>query len=62
MTRICTCVKDVQIVTGKSERYARILLATIKNKLGKSKEQVVTIKELCDHLGLDEYEVRPLLK
>lgn len=62
MTRICTCVKDIEIITGRSERYARILLQEIKEKLGRSKVQVVTIKELCDYLGLNEAEVLPLLR
>lgn len=62
MTRICTCVKDIQIITGRSERYARILLQEIKEKLGRSKVQLVTIKELCDYLGLNEAEVLPLLR
>lgn len=62
MSRICIHTKDIQLITGKSERYARTLIAEIKEKYGKTKDQAVTVKELCKHLGINEEDVQPLLK
>ncbi len=62
MTRICMYPKDVEIITGKSNRYARNLINFIKNKLGKEKHQSITVKEFCNHLGLQETEVMTILK
>ncbi len=59
--RVCIYPKDVQILTGKSERSARKIIARLKLIHSKEKHQLVTIKELCDYLGLEEMEVRKLL-
>jgi len=48
---------DVQRITGKGERYARKILQSVRKKLNKEKHQVVTIKELCAYLDLEEEEV-----
>ncbi|MCB9311117.1 MAG: hypothetical protein H6567_13765 [Lewinellaceae bacterium] len=54
-------VKDIMIITGKSEKSARRYLKTILDKLGKSKEQFVTVDEFCDYAGLEKAEVEALL-
>jgi hypothetical protein len=59
--RICIYTKDVQILTGKSERTARNLIATLKAIHSKNKHQLVTIKEFCEYTGLEEMEVKKLL-
>lgn len=61
MKRIVLHTKDVMIVTGKSERYSRKLIYQIKEHLLKQKHQYVTIKEFCEYLGLDQYEVEDVL-
>ena len=38
--RICIYPKDVQRITGKSERYGRLLLAKIRNK---TKSSVISL-------------------
>ena len=52
MERICIYPKDIQIVTGRSERYGRDLIKKIKSKLGKEDHQMVSVHEFCQYLGL----------
>jgi hypothetical protein len=51
--RIIIYPKDVQRITGKSERYSRMLLKQIKCKLSKEDHQFVTIYEFCDYSGIE---------
>lgn len=62
MDRICIYPKDVQLITGKSERHARAVIKQLKAKHGKTKEQATTLKEVCDHYGVSEEEVRKILR
>ena len=59
--RICIYPKDIQVLTGKSERYARKVVAQIRQHYDKSKYQLLTIKEFCDYMGLLEEEVKKAL-
>jgi len=59
--RICIYPKDIQILTGKSERYARKVVAQIRQHYAKSKYQLLTIKEFCDYMSLNEDEVKSAL-
>jgi hypothetical protein len=52
MERICIYPKDIQIITGKSEREARNSIITIKSKLNKEKHQAITIQEFCNYIGI----------
>jgi hypothetical protein len=54
--RLVIYPKDIAAITGKSERYGRFIIASIKKKCNREKTQLVTIKEYCDFSGLD-YEV-----
>ena len=49
--------KDVQRITGKSERTARYIMMTIRQRLGKDKRHLITVPEFCAHTGLPESEV-----
>ena len=60
--RICIYPQDVQLITGKSERYGRKIIKTIKDKLHKQKHQLVTIEEFCDYMGLEKEEVNLFIK
>ncbi len=51
--RICIYPKDIQIITGRSERYGRNIIKEIKLKLNKQPHQLVTIQEFADFTGLD---------
>lgn len=62
MKRICVYPKDVQIVTGKSERYGRTIIKKIKDHLNKESHQVVTIDEFCNFMGIEISEVQGLIK
>jgi hypothetical protein len=59
--RLCIYPKDVQRITGKSERYSRILLQKIKGKYEKEVHQFVTVEEFCLYTGLKKEHVQPLL-
>ena len=61
MGRICIYPKDVQIVTGRSERYGRNLIRKIKQKFAKAEHQFVTIDEFCKFTGLDAASVKQAL-
>ncbi|MBS1641223.1 MAG: hypothetical protein JST94_05505 [Bacteroidetes bacterium] len=61
MERLCIYPKDVQVVTGKSERYGRNLLRAIKKKFSKESHQLVTIEEFCNYTGISINSVRQVL-
>jgi hypothetical protein len=60
--RICIYAKDIQLLTGKSERYSRKVIAQVRKHYGKSKDKLLTIKEFCEFMHLDEQEVKNSLK
>ncbi|MBC5833791.1 hypothetical protein G6N05_02730 [Flavobacterium sp. F372] len=62
MKRICINTTDVMFITGKSERQARNIINDIKAYFGKEKHQMVTVKELCEYLGLKEEEIIGYIK
>lgn len=62
MSRICIYPKDVQVVTGKSERYGRTIIKAIKERLNKEAHQLVTIDEFCEFMGFEISKVQGLIK
>ena len=52
MDRITIYPKDIQRITGRSERYGRLLIRKIKLHLNKEHHQFVTIEEFCAYTGL----------
>ena len=56
MERVCIYPKDVQIVTGKSERWGREVIKKIKSHFSKQPHQLVSIDEFCQYMGL-QFEV-----
>jgi hypothetical protein len=62
MTRIYIYPKEVQQLTGKSERYSRDLISKIKKLHQKDKHQLVTIEEFCHYMGLNQELVKRVLK
>jgi hypothetical protein len=60
-TRLCIYPKDIQRITGKSERYSRNVIHKIKASLNKAPHQAVTVTEFCDYLGLETDEVQALI-
>lgn len=59
--RICIYPKDVQRITGKSERYGRSLLAQIRIHYNKQEHQFVSIDEFCQYTGLNAEQVHPFI-
>jgi len=60
--RICIYPQDVQIITGKSERYGRKIIKNIKDKLKKQSHQLVTIDEFCEYMGIKKTEIITFIK
>jgi len=61
LKRMCIYPKDVQLITGKSERYGRKLLKQIKAELKKDKHHFVSLEEFCKYTGLDPDQVEKYL-
>lgn len=59
--RICIYPKDIQLITGRSERYSRKLLKDIRIHLGKKEHQFISIQEFCEFVGLERGEVEEVL-
>jgi len=59
--RVCIYPKDVQRITGKSYRYARLLLIEMRKELQKEEHQFLTIEEFCHYKGLKLELVLPLI-
>jgi len=51
--RACIYPKDIQCITGRSERYGRKLLNEIKVHFGKEPHQFVTINEFSEYSGIE---------
>ena len=62
MERVCIYPKDIQLITGKSERWGRDIIKKIKTRFNKEDHQLVTIDELCIYLGIEPETVRKLLR
>jgi hypothetical protein len=62
MKRVCVYPKDVQWITGKSERQSRVIVQKIKRHYNKQKHQPISIEEFCLYMALDINEIRPLIK
>jgi len=61
MERVCIYPKDIQLVTGKSERWGRDIIRKIKQQINKQEHQLVTIDEFCNYMGLDVASVKRCL-
>lgn len=51
--RIVVYPKDVQRITGRTEKYGRELLKKIKTELGKEDHHYITIDEFSCYTGID---------
>jgi hypothetical protein len=61
VSRMCVYPKDVQRITGRTERYGRKLLKRIKDHLKKESYQLVSIEEFCHFTGLKSEDVKTYL-
>ncbi len=51
--RTCIFPKDIQCITGRSERSGRKLLNEIKSHFGKHSHQFVTSEEFAEYSGIN---------
>lgn len=58
LTRTCIYAKDIQRITGRSERYGRKILKAIREKLDKEPHQFITVDEFAEYAGIDVEVVR----
>jgi hypothetical protein len=61
MKRVVIYPKDVQQITGKSERFGRALLKQIKTKLNKEEHQFITIEEFSQFTGIKAEHILPFI-
>ena len=50
--RACIYPKDIQLITGRSERYGRKLMHDIRNYFGKEPYQFITLDEFSEYSGI----------
>lgn len=62
MKRIAIYPKDIMVITGKSERYSRLLLNRVKKHLNKEKHQIISFDEFCSYMGIKTDEVERKIK
>ena len=53
ITRACIYPKDIQCITGRSERYGRKLLNKMKAYFGKEPHQFITKEEFAEYSGIN---------
>lgn len=53
--------KDIQRITGKSERTGRRIIERIRKQEGKKKHQLITISEFAEYSGIEEEIVQSYL-
>ncbi len=50
--RVCIYPKDIQRITGKSEKSGQRLLQRIRKQLGKQEHQFITSEEFANYSGI----------
>ena len=60
-TRLIIYPKDIQRITGKSERWSRMLLQKVMDKFNKEEHQAVSVEEFCIYFGLKIDQVKPFM-
>lgn len=61
LKRIIIYPKDIQRITGKSERHGRLMIQKIREHFNKEEHQLVTIKEFSQYAGIGEEEVKSFI-
>jgi hypothetical protein len=62
LKRICIYPKDIQRITGKSQKSGQRLLNKIKKELGKEKHQFITSEEFAKYSGISIKMIQEYLK
>ena len=53
INRIVIFPQDIALITGKSDRYGRMIIKRIKMALEKEDHHLVTIQEFSAYMGID---------
>jgi len=53
MRRIVIYPQDIALITGRSDRYGRMIIKRIKEDLKKEDHHLVTIKEFSEYMGIE---------
>lgn len=61
-SRVVLYPKDVENITGRRGSTARRLIQRIREALGKSKDEFITIKEFSLFTGIDEDLIKDFLQ
>ncbi len=61
LRRIVIYPQDVALITGRSDRYGRMIIKQIKEQLGKDQYQLVTIQEFADYMAIDVKQVEAVI-
>ncbi|WP_159951732.1 hypothetical protein [Polaribacter septentrionalilitoris] len=59
--RACIYPKDIQRITGRSERYCRMLINKIKEYLDKEPHQFITVQDFANYSGIEEETINKYL-
>jgi hypothetical protein len=62
LKRLVIHTKDIQRITGQSERRSRSFLKRMRTHFNKQAHQYITIEEFCLYSGLNPEEVATLIK
>ena len=62
IVRACIYPKDIQCLTGRTERYGRKLINEIRDHFGKQPYQFITSKEFSEYSGIDLETVNEYLQ
>lgn len=60
--RVVLYTRDVENITGRRGRTARKLIQKIRDALGKSKDEFITIKEFALFTGIEEDLIKDFLQ
>ena len=60
--RVVIYSKDIQNITGRSQRTARKMMSVLRKKYKKNKGDFITIDEFCQHTGIKKEQVNIFLK
>lgn len=60
--RIAIYTKDIQNITGRSERTSRKMLAAMRKKYNKQKGEFITVEEFCSYSGFKAEQLVGFLK
>jgi hypothetical protein len=59
--RIVIYAKDIQNITGRKRRTCHHMLGKIRKYYNKKKDQIITVREFCDFMNINEELVKDFL-